>query len=72
MGLPPSESKALLNRLFEHADRPEFVWTHHWQVGDLVMWDNRPTMHRREPFPPTERRLMKRTQVFNADDIPVE
>ena len=72
VGLPSAESEALLHQLFEHAAGPEFVWTHHWQVGDLVMWDNRPTMHRREPFPPTERRLMKRTQVFNADDIPVE
>ena len=72
LGLPADESDALLNALFEHAARPEFIWTHTWRVGDLVMWDNRPTMHRREPFPPSERRLMKRTQVFNADDIPQE
>ncbi len=72
VNLDKSESDTLLNTLFAHATQPQFVWTHHWQVGDLVMWDNRPTLHRREPFPPNERRLMKRTQVFNADDVPFE
>lgn len=72
VGMNKSESDALLNTLFDHVTQPQFVWTHQWQVGDLVMWDNRPTMHRREPFPPHERRLMKRTQVFNADDVPFE
>ena len=72
LDMPTDESDALLKMLFEHAARPQFLWTHIWQVGDLVMWDNRPTMHRREPFPPSERRMMKRTQVFNADDIPFE
>ena len=66
------KSDTLLGKLFEHASRPEFIWTHTWQLGDLVMWDNRPTMHRREPFPANERRFMKRTQVFNADDVPFE
>ncbi|MFT5366320.1 MAG: taurine dioxygenase [Candidatus Latescibacterota bacterium] len=72
VGLGREESDVLLNRIYEHASKPEFVWTHQWQLGDFVMWDNRPTMHRREPFPETERRLMKRTQVFNADDVPFE
>lgn len=72
LDMPTDESDALLKTLSEHAARPEFIWTHTWQVGDLVMWDNRPTMHRREPFPSTERRFMKRTQVFNADDVPHE
>ncbi|MDA0711601.1 MAG: TauD/TfdA family dioxygenase [bacterium] len=72
VGMEQAESDGLLRTLYAHAARPEFVWTHQWQVGDLVMWDNRPTMHRREPFPDTERRLMKRTQVFNADDVPFE
>jgi taurine dioxygenase len=51
--------------------QPQFVWTHDWQLGDVVMWDNRPTMHRRDPFPASERRLLKRTQIFN-DEIPYE
>ena len=72
LDMPTAESDALLNTLCKHTARPEFSWTHTWHVGDLVMWDNRPTMHRREPFPPTERRFMKRTQVFNADDVPYE
>ena len=65
------ESAALLGELYQHLDSPRFVWTHQWQVGDLVLFDNRPTMHRRLAFPPTQRRIMKRTQIFN-DEIPVE
>ncbi|NKB72355.1 MAG: TauD/TfdA family dioxygenase [Candidatus Latescibacteria bacterium] len=69
--MEPEQSQALLQQLFAHMIQPRFVWAHHWRVGDLVMWDNRPTMHRRDPFPPQERRLLKRTQIFN-DEIPVE
>ncbi|MFB3041960.1 MAG: TauD/TfdA dioxygenase family protein [Candidatus Poribacteria bacterium] len=71
VGKSESESRQILHQLFEHMSQSRFVWTHEWQVGDLVVWDNRATCHRREPFPPTERRIMKRTQVFN-DAIPVE
>ncbi len=71
VGLSENESRELLDTLIAHQSQPQFEWTHHWQVGDLVMWDNRPTMHRREPFPDTERRVMKRTQVFN-DEEPLE
>ena len=66
-GLPGVESRELLNRLLDHVVEPRFIWTHEWQVGDLVMWDNRPTQHRRESFPPTERRILKRTQIFNDE-----
>ena len=69
-GLPDAESRALLERLFAHMTRSGHVWTHRWRVGDLVIWDNRATMHRREPFPPEERRIMKRTQIF-GDEVPV-
>lgn len=72
VGMDREESDALLKTLYDHVAQPEFVWTHRWQLDDLVMWDNRPTMHRREPFPENERRLMKRTQVFNGDDVPFE
>jgi taurine dioxygenase len=71
IGVEPSESQQLLNALFTHMTQPRFVWTHDWQLGDVVMWDNRPTMHRREPFPASERRLLKRTQIFN-DETPYE
>jgi taurine dioxygenase len=51
---------ALLDELYESATRDEFVYAHQWQVGDLVLWDNGFTMHRRTPFGPGARRLMKR------------
>ncbi|HXC28721.1 MAG TPA: TauD/TfdA family dioxygenase [Stellaceae bacterium] len=51
---------ALLDEVYEAATRDEFVYAHRWQVGDLVVWDNGFTMHRRTPFDPGARRLMKR------------
>jgi len=62
-GLPPADSDALLDQLWEQATRPEFVYAHHWRVGDLVLWDNRTTMHRRDPFDQAARRVMHRTQI---------
>src|SRR5439155_4446373 len=50
IGLSPEESEALLNELWSYATREEFTWRHYWQVGDLVLWDNRCTMHRRDAF----------------------
>ena len=70
-GLDKQESDTLLAELYAHLEQPRFVWTHEWQVGDLVLFDNRPTMHRRLAFPSDQRRIMKRTQIFN-DEIPVE
>lgn len=70
VGLPKEEGAALLARLVAHVVEPRFCWSHQWQVGDLVMWDNRCTMHRRDPFPGDQRRVMHRTQVFN-DSVPV-
>ena len=63
MGLELAESEALLDQLWEHATKPELAWMHHWRVGDLVMWDNRCTMHRRDPFDNASRRVMHRTQI---------
>jgi taurine dioxygenase len=63
IGLELAESEALLDELWAFVDRPEFKWEHVWQVGDLVMWDNRCTMHRRDPFDDTARRVMHRTQI---------
>jgi taurine dioxygenase len=62
-GLDLAESEALLDELWAHASRPEFAWYQQWRVGDLVMWDNRCTLHRREEFDPNTRRLMHRTQI---------
>jgi taurine dioxygenase len=58
-----AESEALLDTLWSHTDRAEFAWHTVWQVGDLVLWDNRCTMHRRDPFDPAARRVMHRTQI---------
>src|SRR5215831_2791708 len=62
-GLELAESEALLDELWSYVDRPEFAWEHVWRVGDLVLWDNRCTMHRRDAFDPGSRRIMHRTQV---------
>jgi taurine dioxygenase len=62
-GLPLEESEALLDELWRHATRDELAWYHRWRVGDLVLWDNRCTMHRRDAFDPAARRILHRTQV---------
>ncbi len=62
-GLSPAASNALLDELWRFADSPEFSYQHRWKVGDLVVWDNRSTMHRRDPFDNATRRIMHRTQI---------
>jgi taurine dioxygenase len=62
-GLPLAESEALLDELWSIATREEFTWHNEWQVGDVVLWDNRCTMHRRDPFDSNSRRILHRTQV---------
>ena len=68
LGWPVPEARAFLRDLVEHATRREFVYAHRWRVGDLVMWDNRQTMHRARPFPADEPRDMRRTTL--AGDAP--
>jgi taurine dioxygenase len=63
VGFELKESEALLDELWSYVDRREFAWEHVWRVGDLVLWDNRCTMHRRDAFDPNSRRIMHRTQV---------
>jgi len=62
-GLAPAESDALLDALWAHIDRPDLRYQHRWRVGDLLLWDNRSTMHRRDPFDNATRRVMHRTQI---------
>lgn len=62
-GLSLADSEALLDQLWSYATRDEISWYNEWQVGDLVMWDNRCTMHRRDPFDSNSRRVMHRTQI---------
>jgi taurine dioxygenase len=61
--MPAEESEPLLNAVFDHAEKPEFVYEHVWRVGDLLLWDNRCSSHARTDFPSAERRLMLRTTV---------
>lgn len=56
-------SEALLGELWSHTNQKEFTWHQEWSVGDLVMWDNRCTMHRRDAFDSKDRRIMHRTQI---------
>jgi taurine dioxygenase len=62
-GLAPAESDALLDALWTHIEHPDFRYQHRWRVGDLLLWDNRSTMHRRDPFDNNTRRVMHRTQI---------
>ncbi|MBE09350.1 MAG: taurine catabolism dioxygenase TauD [Rhodospirillaceae bacterium] len=57
------ESDALLDDLFAHITRPQFTWTQKWRLGDVVIWDNRCTLHRRDALDPNERRLLHRAQI---------
>lgn len=62
-GCTLEESEALLNELWAHATDPRFVYEHHWQVGDVVVWDNRATLHRRDAFNSDSRRVLYAAQV---------
>jgi alpha-ketoglutarate-dependent 2,4-dichlorophenoxyacetate dioxygenase len=63
VGWPVPEARAFLRDLVEHATQRQFVYAHAWRVNDLVMWDNRRTMHRARPFPAHEPRDMRRTTL---------
>jgi alpha-ketoglutarate-dependent taurine dioxygenase len=62
-GLSLDDSNALLDEIWTYATRDSLTWRHRWQAGDLVLWDNRCTMHRRDAFDPAARRVMHRTQI---------
>ena len=63
VGWPLPEARLLLRDLTEHATQRDFVYSHKWQVNDLVMWDNRQTMHRGRAFPANEARDVRRTTL---------
>ncbi len=62
-GLPLEDSEALLDELWTHCTQPRFCYVHDWKVGDVVVWDNRATLHRREAFDSRERRVLYAAQV---------
>jgi alpha-ketoglutarate-dependent 2,4-dichlorophenoxyacetate dioxygenase len=65
---PVPEGRLLLLELIEHATRPEFVYRHVWRVGDLVIWDNRATLHRARPFADTvDRRELRRVTTLDVE-----
>ncbi len=62
-GMEDAESAALLDRLFDHIEQPQFIYEHKWRVGDLLLWDNRCTLHARTDFSDKERRLLRRCVI---------
>lgn len=64
-GMAEAESDALLNELFDHQEQRQFVYQHVWRPGDVILWDNRCTLHARTDFSPNERRLLRRITVQN-------
>jgi alpha-ketoglutarate-dependent 2,4-dichlorophenoxyacetate dioxygenase len=68
VGWPIAEGRMYLHDLLEHATQRQFVYTHQWQVGDTVMWDNRATLHRGRRYPLNERRELRRTTIDNVPE----
>ncbi len=63
VGMSVADSENLLDRVWATLDTPGLTYRHRWRAGDVVMWDNRCAMHRRDAFDPSERRIMHRTQI---------
>jgi len=63
IGMELDESEALLDALWAHATQPQFAFRQEWRLHDLILWDNRCTLHRRDSFDPQTRRIMHRTQI---------
>ena len=68
-GIDRDESDEILDYLFAHIEKPQFVYEHEWTVGELIMWDNRCSAHARTWFSPEKRRMMRRVTV--RDPYPV-
>ena len=66
LDLSVPDSEWILDEVWSHTTQDKFVYTHRWEKGDFVFWDNRCVMHRREPFDAGERRIMHRTQLKGA------
>ena len=66
VGFALEESEQLLNEVWRYAAMSENVWTQQWDIGDVIIWDNRRVLHRRDGFDQSQRRLMKRCQVMSS------
>ena len=71
VGWDPAESREMLDYLFEWSIQPRYVYSHAWQPGDALLWDNACTMHRRDPFDQNHERLMKRTTILPPQELAV-
>lgn len=63
LDMPREESDAILARLLDMVEQPEFIYEHVWRKGDLLIWDNRCTQHARTDYPPAEQRLLRRVGI---------
>jgi taurine dioxygenase len=63
-GMDEEEGSTLLSKLFDHIEQDRFIYAHRWRVGDLVLWDNRCTLHARTDFSDKQRRLLRRYTVL--------
>ena len=63
-GLPREESEAILQKLFDHQEQPKFIYEHVWHPGDILMWDNRCTLHARTDFSADQRRMLRRVTIL--------
>jgi alpha-ketoglutarate-dependent taurine dioxygenase len=68
-GLPAHESERLLNVLFDHQEQPQFIYEHVWRPGDLLIWDNRCTLHARTDFSVEKRRLLRRVTILGEKPV---
>lgn len=68
-GMAADESRALLDELQAWATQPQFVYRHHWTVGDMIIWDNTGVMHRVEPYPADSGRLLSRTTLVGEEAL---
>jgi len=69
VGMHPADSRELLDHLFTHATQDQYVYRHHWQMGDLLMWDNTGTMHRVRPYDPASGRVLHRFTLNGEEPI---
>jgi taurine dioxygenase/alpha-ketoglutarate-dependent 2,4-dichlorophenoxyacetate dioxygenase len=69
-GMALDEGKALHKYLIDWVTQPQFVYMHKWTIGDVVMWDNRPTLHKVQSYDPKYRRVLQRTEL-KGTEIPV-
>lgn len=68
-GMDPEDGQKIIDEMQEWATQPQFVYRHHWTIGDLIIWDNTGVMHRVEPYPADSGRLLSRTTLVGEEPI---